>query len=107
MARQEAFDAGADDALLLNTRGDLAEATASNIFLFIDGFWVTPPVEDGALPGIARALVLEAGRAREATITRADWQRAEAGFLTNSLGRRPIAWIGRAALGSREGSASF
>jgi len=115
MARQEAFDAGADDALLLNTRGDLAEATAANIFLFLDDTWTTPPVEDGALPGIARALVLEAGLAREATISRADWQRAEAGFLTNSLGRRPIARIGRLVLDAghpaltraKEESASF
>jgi branched-chain amino acid aminotransferase len=115
MARQEAFDAGADDALLLNTRGDLAEATAANIFLFVDGAWITPPVEDGALPGIARGLVLEAGFAQEATIARADWERAEAGFLTNSLGRRPIARIGRLALNAghpamikaKEESASF
>jgi branched-chain amino acid aminotransferase len=94
MARQEAFEAGADDALLLNTRGDLAEATAANVFLLLDGAWVTPPVEDGALPGIARALLLEAGAAREGTIALGDLRRAEAGFLTNSLGTRPIARIG-------------
>jgi branched-chain amino acid aminotransferase len=98
MARQEAFEAGADDALLLNTRGDLAEATAANVFLLLDGVWLTPPVRDGALPGIARALVLEAGRAREATISGGDLQLAEAGFLTNSLGTQPIARIGQLML---------
>jgi branched-chain amino acid aminotransferase len=97
-ARQEAFEAGADDALLLNTRGGLAEATAANVFLFIDGGWVTPPVADGALPGITRALLLEAGIGREASIPAAGWQRAEAGFLANSLGKRPIARIERHAL---------
>jgi branched-chain amino acid aminotransferase len=98
MARQEAFEAGADDALLLNTRGGLAEATAANVFLFIDSGWVTPPVADGALPGITRALLLEAGIGREASIPAAGWQRAEAGFLANSLGKRPIARIERHAL---------
>jgi branched-chain amino acid aminotransferase len=107
MALQEAFEAGADDALLLNTRGDLAEATAANVFLLLDGAWITPPVEDGALPGIARALLLEAGAAREATITRADLQRAEAGFLTNSLSTRPIARIGGRGLDTGEVSSSF
>jgi branched-chain amino acid aminotransferase len=99
LARREAAAAGADDALLLNTRGDLAEATAANVFLRIGGEWVTPRVADGALPGIARGVLLEAGEAREAMITEADCGRAEAGFLVNSLGRREVAEI--------KGSASF
>jgi branched-chain amino acid aminotransferase len=104
MARQEAFEAGADDALLLNTHGNVAEATAANLFLFLDGVWVTPPVGDGALPGIARALLLESGVAREATISRDDLQRAAAGVLTNSLGRRPIARIGAHGLDAGHGA---
>ena len=98
MARIEAADAFADDALLLNTRGNLAEATAANVFLFIAGAWVTPPVADGALPGIARALVLESGMAHEESLPRGAWERAEAGFLTNALGMRPIAKINGRAL---------
>jgi branched-chain amino acid aminotransferase len=94
LARQEAEAAGYDDAIMLNTRGDLAEATAANVFLAIGGRLVTPPVPDGALPGIARRLMLASGRAVEATITRADLGRATSGFLTNSLGVRQIACIG-------------
>jgi branched-chain amino acid aminotransferase len=93
LARQEAAARGADDALLLNTRGDVAEATAASLFLVLGGTLVTPPVTDGALPGIARALLLESGRARVRRITASDLLRAEAGFLANALQRRPIASI--------------
>ncbi len=94
MARQEAEAAGKDDAVLLNTRGDVAEATAANIVLFLDGRWMTPRVADGALPGIARGLFLEAGRVTEACIGLDDLARAEAGFLVNSLGRRVLRAVG-------------
>ena len=99
LARQEAEAAGFDDAIMLNTRGDVAEATAANVFLLIDGKLVTPPVADGALPGIARSLVLASGAASEATITASDLARTGSGFLTNSLGMRQIARIGDQDLG--------
>ena len=94
LARQEAEAAGYDDAIMLNTRGAVAEATAANVFLVIDGRLVTPPVSDGALPGIARRLVLGSGQAMEETIAGCDLVRAQSGFLTNSLGVRQIASIG-------------
>ncbi len=64
IARQEAEAAGADDALLCNTAGRIAEATAANVFVRHGRAWTTPPVADGALPGIARALLLEFGVCR-------------------------------------------
>jgi branched-chain amino acid aminotransferase len=94
LARQEAAAQGADDALLLNTRGTLAEATAANVFLLCYGRWVTPPVDDGALPGIARAQLLRRRAAIEASIGLDDLVRATAGFLVNSLGMRSLAAIG-------------
>lgn len=90
LARQEAQTAGADDALLLNGRGDLAEATSSNVFLRLEGKWVTPRIADGALPGVARHLLLHAGFAVEACISADSLGRAEMGFMTNSLARRDI-----------------
>lgn len=48
----------AADAILLDTRGHVSEATASNIFLVIDETLFTPPVSCGALPGITRGTVL-------------------------------------------------
>jgi len=93
LARQEAAARGADDALLLNTAGHLAEATAANLFLRLDGALVTPPPGDGALPGIARSLLLERAGAEERRLSPADLARADSGFLSNSLGLRPIAAI--------------
>ena len=59
LARIEATNAGADEAILLNGRGHVAEGTADNVFVVRDGVLLTPPVSDGALEGITRAAVLE------------------------------------------------
>jgi|BarGraNGADG00312_1021997.scaffolds.fasta_scaffold02935_2 branched-chain amino acid aminotransferase len=59
IAKQEATDRGADDAILLNNRGFLAEATASNLFFVARGLIMTPDPECGLLPGITREAVLE------------------------------------------------
>jgi branched-chain amino acid aminotransferase len=102
LARLEAARAGADDALLLNTRGTIAEATAASLFLRRDGRWLTPPVADGALPGIARGLLLEAGFAEERSLAESDLDGAESVFLANSLGLRIVAEIEGAAVTPRE-----
>ena len=58
LALSEARAQGADDALMLNTRGTIACGSAANLFIIRDGRLETPPLGDGALPGIMRALVL-------------------------------------------------
>ena len=93
LARQEAASAGADDAILLNTAGQVAEATAANLFVLHAGAWTTPPVADGALPGITRSLLLEAGFATEATLTPERLITADAAFLSTSLGLRLVASV--------------
>jgi branched-chain amino acid aminotransferase len=93
LARQEAARAGADDALLVNTRGTIAEATAAALFLRSDGRWFTPPIADGALPGIARGLLLAAGFAEERSLAESDLHGAESAFLANSLGLRVVTKI--------------
>lgn len=93
LARQEAAARGADDALMLNTQGFVAEATAANLFLWLDGALITPPLADGALPGIARGLLIEGAGATERRVAPAELAQAEGGFLSNSLGLRPIASI--------------
>ena len=90
LARREADDAGADDAVMLNTRGTVAEATAANLFCVIDGQVMTPPVSGGALPGVMRDIVLEHEGGIEATITEADLHQAEEIFLTSSISIRPV-----------------
>ena len=61
-ARIEANHAGADEALLLNAQGHLAEGTADNVFLVKGDELLTPPVSDGALAGITRAAIIELAR---------------------------------------------
>lgn len=90
IARREAEEYGADDALILNTQGRLAESTISNIFLMINGALLTPPVSDGALPGVMRADLIARFRAEEHPLELDDLVRAEEAFLTNALGVRAL-----------------
>ena len=91
VARREAADRGTDEALLLNTVGSLAEATAANLFVVIDGTLLTPPTSDGALPGVMREEILP--DAEERTLGPDDLARASEAFLTNSLGVRPLVTV--------------
>ncbi len=59
LGRLEANAAGADEAVMLNQAGFIAEGTADNLFIVKDGILQTPSVTDGALDGITRAIVLE------------------------------------------------
>ena len=53
---------GAEEALLANTRGELCEGTASNVFVVTDGVLRTPPLDSGCLAGITRELAIEWAR---------------------------------------------
>lgn len=59
LARAEADAAGADEALLLNTDGFVAEGASCNVFWIKNDSVCTPPLTAGVLPGITRAIVLE------------------------------------------------
>ena len=89
LAKLEAKQHGADEALLLNQAGMVAEAAVANVFIVRDGELLTPPTSDGALEGIVRMTVLElAGTlgipAREKTLGRFDFLAADEAFLTGS-----------------------
>lgn len=100
LARTEAQGAGADEAVMLNTRGELACAAAANLFWVSEGRLFTPALDCGALAGIARGALMTAAQAAgvEVAVARAGpeaLERAEAVFLTNSLiGLRPVATFG-------------
>ena len=93
LARREAAARQADDAILLNTAGTAAEASAASLVLLADGRAVTPRVTDGALPGIARGLLLQAGWISEAVVPVSMLAIAEAALLVNALGSRAVASI--------------
>ncbi len=86
LAKIEARQAGADEAVLLDARGRVAEATAANVFIARGGRLLTPPVTDGALDGITRKAVLElcekAGiPAQPRSLAPLDLYTADEGFL--------------------------
>jgi aminodeoxychorismate lyase len=59
LARAEADAADADEALLLNTNGEVVEAASGNLFWIESETVCTPPLASGILPGVTRAVVLE------------------------------------------------
>ncbi len=90
LAKQEARAAGVDEAICLNEKGLLAEASMSNIFLVNDGILRTPGEESGILPGITREVVLELAsqlgiNTFEQDIRLDELFQAQEAFLTNSL----------------------
>ncbi|MBM5784714.1 MAG: branched-chain amino acid transaminase [Cyanobacteria bacterium K_DeepCast_35m_m1_288] len=59
LAKTEAVKSGFDEALLLNSRGKVSEASGMNLFIVRDGVLITPGVDQDILEGITRASVLE------------------------------------------------
>lgn len=89
MARIEANLAGADEALMLNESGNVAECTADNVFIVKRGNIFTPPISAGALRGITRSVVFDIAaelglKITETDITRHDVFIADECFLTGT-----------------------
>ena len=85
---------------MLNTRGHIAEATSSNIFCVKDDQIMTPPVSDGALPGIMRGCVIGAVDIEQVSITPEMLIEADEVFLTSSLNIRPVVQLNGVTIGS-------
>ncbi|WP_334044121.1 bifunctional anthranilate synthase component I family protein/class IV aminotransferase [Burkholderia ambifaria] len=86
-AWQAAEALGGFDMLFVNERGEVTEGGRSNLFVKLDGQWVTPPLASGVLPGVMRGVLLDdrAFGAAERIVTRDDLARAQALLLTNAL----------------------
>jgi branched-chain amino acid aminotransferase len=89
-------DAG--EAVFLNTRGEVCEATGSNVFVIRSGVVLTPPPDAGCLLGVTRALVLELCAehgmpVEEAALGPSALADADEAFLTSST--REVQAIGR------------
>jgi aminodeoxychorismate lyase len=104
LARAEADAAGADEALLLNTDGHVVEGASSNLFWIAGSTVCTPPLAEGILSGITRAVTIELCRKlsvpfEERTVTPEQLSRADGVFLTlSSRGVVEAAAIGESAL---------
>jgi branched-chain amino acid aminotransferase len=89
LAKAEARRQGADEALLLNPHGHVAEASVANVFAVHAGKLLTPPTTDGALDGITRACVLSLAQklgipSEVRTLGRVDLFAADEVFLTGT-----------------------
>ncbi|MCG7873861.1 MAG: branched-chain-amino-acid transaminase [Candidatus Thiodiazotropha lotti] len=89
LARMEANQAGADEAVLLNQAGRVAEGTTENIFIVVEGKLLTPPTTEGALDGITRNLVIQLAQQNgisvaESPLTSYDLYNADECFLTGT-----------------------
>lgn len=89
LAKREATVRGADDALVLNARGLVAESSATNVFALTGRTLETPPTTDGALEGLTRRTVMELApehglEVRERSLGRFDLYAADAVFLTGT-----------------------
>ena len=89
LARLEAEDRGAHEAVLRNLSGRIVEGTTSNLFLVRNGALQTAPVDEGLLPGVTREVVLDAARrggleAKEAAVTDAHVAASDEAFLTST-----------------------
>ncbi|MCX5616077.1 aminotransferase class IV [Bombella sp. TMW 2.2559] len=94
LARMDAREQGADDALWLTPEGEIAEATAANFLALMDGQVVTPPLSTGILPGISRARLLAASLCKERPLTETDIAKLQGAWLVTALSLTPIAAIG-------------
>lgn len=91
LAKAEAIDRGAYEAIMLNKDGFIAEGTVSNVFFVRDGRLCTPSPEAGILEGITREVVIGAAKADginvvEGLFVPEDVFLAEEVFLTNTTG---------------------
>src|SRR6266481_3972323 len=89
MARIEANLAGADEALMLNDEGNVAECTADNVFIIKRDQIFTPPIHAGALRGVTRSVIFDIAaelglKISEPDITRHDVFIADECFLTGT-----------------------
>lgn len=85
---EQARQAGLDEVVLLNERGEVAELTSANIFTVHGNEILTPPLSSGCLPGVTREVLLEIAvpgfHVRERTLRPADLASADEVFISSS-----------------------
>jgi len=108
LARIEANDAGAADAIMLNEEGNVSEATVQNVFIVRAGQVQTPTTHDGILEGVTRGVMMQICRKLgieciEKSLQRLDLYIADEMFLTGTGGELiPVTKIDGRQIGSGE-----
>lgn len=96
LEKRAATEAGMDERIFLNTRGEIAEGTVSNIFFVRKGKLETPEGSCGLLPGIMREYLCETEEVQETVIYPEMLEFYEECFVTNSLmGIMPVKKLGK------------
>lgn len=90
LARRDAMKQGADECILLNTKGQVACASVANVFIVTSKGIITPRLENGVLPGITRRIVIDLCKENglpvfEGVISEEELMNAKEIFLTNRL----------------------
>jgi branched-chain amino acid aminotransferase len=105
MAKVEAIQGGALEAVMLNEQGYVAECTGDNLFLLKNGTLLTPLISDGALDGITRSVIIELAEKldvpfKECSLTRYDIYTADECFLTGTAAEViPVVALDRREIG--------
>ncbi len=108
MAKVEAIQANALEAVMLNEQGYVAECTGDNLFIIKNGKLLTPLISDGALDGITRGVIIELAEQlgvpfKECSLTRYDIFTADECFLTGSAAEViPVVELDRRTIGTGE-----
>jgi len=103
---------GAQEAIFANTRGNLCEATGSNVFFVSDGQCLTPPLSAGCLNGVTRQLLLEVARELNMSIAQHDvpvegLRDADEAFLSSTTREvQPISTVDGVSLPTVSGPAT-
>lgn len=98
-ALRQARDERCDEALLFNPHDELVSACMANVFLELDGAWVTPSTASGARAGVVREWIMQRQAVTERPIFREEVERATACFLTSCwAGVKPVAALESRAL---------
>ena len=106
LAKIEGLQAGCIEALMLNSKGEVAECTGDNIFLVRNKQLLTPPIDAGILEGVTRDAVMDLARAsgievREIPLTKHDVYVADECFLTGTAAEViPVVKVDSRAIGN-------
>jgi len=82
---EQARVSGFDEALVTSSLGKICEGSVCNILLKLNGTWCTPPLSDGVLAGVVRALVIENCDVTVRSIDISEISNVESAFLLSSL----------------------
>lgn len=108
LAKIEGLQAGCIEAMMLNSKGEVAECTGDNIFLVRRGQLLTPPIDAGILEGVTREAVMESAVAaglevREIALTKHDVYVADECFLTGTAAEViPVVKVDSRVIGTGE-----